>query len=131
MDETALVQKAERLQNVEGDRDGLFDARPLTAEPRIQPLALEELHRDPQLVLPLLHSVDLTDPGMVEAGRGTRLSPQAVPQLLRLELSERLERDLAAEAFVRGTIDHTHAAPAKHFRDQVWTDPFGRAGSVS
>ena len=78
MDDAAGVQRAERGQDAEADRNRLRRTqRPIT-ELLSERLPFEQLHGDEQLAAVLADFVDLADVGMVDAGGGARFAPEAL-----------------------------------------------------
>ena len=79
MDDAASVHGGERGEDVEGDRHALrYAHRPILKAP-VERLALEQLHRDEQVIaLVVADVVDLADVRMIDARRGARLAPEAL-----------------------------------------------------
>ena len=87
-------------------------------------LALEQLHGDEHAPGVLADLVDLADVGMVDAGGGAGLAPQALPGgLVRRRRRQRLEGDGPGQPFVTGGVDHAHPAFAELALDLVVADP--------
>src|SRR5207249_11235708 len=84
-------------------------------------LALDELHREEHVPTILPNIVDLSDVGMVERGRGARLSDEpGAGVLVRHQIAgENLQGQIAVEARVVGSIDYRHSAGAWQAREAV------------
>ena len=87
MDDAARVQRRERGQNLEADRDRLGHVQRTASQLLRQRLTLEQLHGDEQAAGVFADLVNLTDVGMVDAGRRARFTPQ--PLARRLVAGER------------------------------------------
>ena len=88
--------------------------------------AFEHLHGDEELSLVLADLVDLTDVGVVDAGRRARLAPESPPRGVRFaDRRHHLQRDGPLEALVARRIHHTHAAFAELALDAVVADARG------
>ncbi|HYN08481.1 MAG TPA: hypothetical protein VES67_13945 [Vicinamibacterales bacterium] len=96
------------------DRDRLGQGhRPLVQSLR-QRCAAEELHGDEQLAVFLADFVDLADVRMVDARRGPRLAPEALPRgLIVFERGHCLQRDRTMQLFVASRVHDAHAAFAE------------------
>ena len=120
MDDAARVQRRERGQNLEADRDRLGHVQRTASQLVRQRLTLEQLHGDEQAAGVFADLVNLTDVGMVDAGRRARFTPQTLARrLVAGERRDRLQRDHALEALVARLVHHPHAALAELARDGV------------
>ena len=123
MDDAARVQRGQRRQHAQADRHGLGGGEGAALEPGRERLALEQLHGDEHAPGVLADLVDLADVGMVDAGGGAGLAPQALPRgLIRRRGRQGLEGDRPGEALVTGGVDHAHAAFANLALDHVVAD---------
>ena len=103
MDDAAGVQRRQRGQHVERDRQGLAHAQWAASQPLVERFATQQLHGDEQLALVLDDLVDLTDIRVVDARRGARLAQEALacrgvtPRfVIVLSATERLKISLRA-----------------------------------
>ena len=96
----------------------------LALEPGRERLALDELHGEIGLPLPLADVVDLDDVRVVERGHGAGLAQEALLDALvvRERRGQHLDRDVAAERRLVALVDHAHAAAAQLGDDVVVTD---------
>ena len=81
---------------------------------RVQPRAVDELHRDERGAVVLVDLVDGDDVRVIEGGGGARfLDEPAVAIGVRRRLGrQHLDRDRPAEPGVVGGVDNPHPAPA-------------------
>ena len=94
------------------------------AQPRVERLALDVLHRDELAAVGLTDLVHRADVRMIERGGGARLSQQA-PLRERIGLGLRrqeFQRDAAAELGVIGQEHFGHAAGAELAANDVATE---------
>ena len=90
----------------------------------------QQLHGDEQLATVFADFVDLADVRMIDACRGPRLAPEALPRRFVVgQRRHRLERDRALEARVARRIDNAHAALTQLPRDRVRSDVSGKVVS--
>ncbi len=95
-----------------GDLEELPQAHPAGWDQGTQGLAFHQLHGEEVPAPVFLDRMHGDDVGMVESGDGARLALEASAALeVRGQaLRQELERDLAAQLGVVGTVDFTHAA---------------------
>ena len=82
MNDAARVQRRQRGQDLEADRDGLGDVQRSAPQLLGQRLALEQLHGDEQAAGVFADLVDLADVRMVDARRCPRFTPQPLARRL-------------------------------------------------
>jgi hypothetical protein len=86
---------------------------------------LREKHAELAMPAPALYEavlVELAHVGMVDAGRGARLAPEAPARRLVPGQRHRLERDYASEPLVARRVHDAHAPLAQLARDRVVPD---------
>ena len=121
------MQRRERRQHAEADRQRLGDAQRPAPQPLRERLALEQLHRDEQLAAVLADLVDLADVRMIDARRRAGLAPEALARrLVAGQRGHRLERDGALEPLVARGVDDAHPALAELAHDGVVPDAGGQ-----
>ncbi len=126
MDDAARVQRRERGQHVETNRDRLGRAQCPAPQSLREDLSLEQLHGDEQLAVVFTDLVDLADVWMIDAGCRPGLTPEPLARGRVVgEHRKRLQRDRALQALVTGGVDDTHSASAKLALDRVSADPAG------
>ena len=118
MHDAVLVRVGKPFRDLGRDIDRTLDRKRLVGgEQRAQLLALQEFHRHVGEMAAFPHVVDGDDVGMIEAARGLGLlveAPLVFRHLLRIERhADGLDRDLAVEQGVVGTIDDAHRALAE------------------
>ncbi len=126
MDDPSRVQSRERREHVEADPDRLRDFERTVLQSLVQRFAVEQLHGDEQVALVLADLVDLADVGVVHAGGGAGLAPEAAPRRVVVAARDHLQRDRPFEPLVARRIDDAHAALAQLVRDRVVSDARGR-----
>ena len=125
--EAAPVQRRQRRQHAERDRQGVGHAQRAPPEAVGQRLALEELHGDEQRAGVLADFVNLADVRMVDARGRPGFAPEALPR--RLVVCRRrhgLHRHDTLEPLVACGIDDAHAAFPELAGDGVVADAGGR-----
>jgi hypothetical protein len=123
VDQAAVVQRRQRGEHAERDRQRVRDAERAALQAIGQRLALEQLHGDEQRARILADLVDLADVRMVDARRRPRLAPEALARgLVARRRRHRLQRNRALEPFVARRIDDAHPAFAELVRDDVMGD---------
>ena len=98
----------------------------------LQRHAVQILHDDERLPVLLADFVDGADVGMVQGG-GCLCFALKTGQGLRVLgniIGQKLQRDEAAEAWVLGLVDHTHAAAAEFLDDAVVRDGLADHGAL-
>ncbi len=98
--------------------------RPGLLETVLQRAPSQELHRDVGHAVMLTHIVDRHNAWMIERGDHHGLTLEAVEQIgvvavLRIQ---NLERNLALEDGIKGTVDHRHPAPSEELFDEVTSE---------
>jgi hypothetical protein len=127
MDEVRAVRGGEPAAGLDEHREQLGDAA--AAPPPRQRVAVDELHRDEQLVGGGADVVDRDDVGVREPGdrlglaqhAGTALGAEAIAWLVE----DDLDGDLAVELGIVGGVHDAHPARAEHVEHEVAAD--GRA----
>ena len=127
VNDAALMQRGQRTQHSESDRQRLGHAQRAAAQLFGERLALEQLHCNEQLALVLPYLVNLADVGMVDARGRPGFAPETLPRrLVARERRHRLDGDAAVEAFVARGVDDTHSAFSELPLDDVVPDPIGQ-----
>ena len=120
MDDPLLVQRPERAEHRERDLPGLPRRQRAACQTCAQRLAVEQLHREEQVVAVRVDFVELADVRVTDARGGTRLAPQPLPFLsIAAVRAQALDGDGAVETLVVRGIDHAHAAFAKLTDDAI------------
>jgi len=121
MDDAARVQRLERFEHGQQQRQRV-DGRLRTRLEHVgQRLSFEQLHDEKQLASVFRDLVDLADAGMVHGGGGAGLAPD--PLVGRgTDVSNGLDRHRAVQFLVNGGIDHTHATLTQFVSDPVGAD---------
>ena len=92
-----------------------------------QRFSFEKLHGDEQLAAVFADFVDLADVRVIDACRGSRFAPEALPRRFVVgERRHRLQRDRALEARIARGVDHTHPALTQLSRNRVRPDARGQ-----
>ena len=89
------------------------------------------LHHDIRKAFLLTQIVDRYDIGMLQHAGLSRLAIEAL-QHFRVSgeaFRDGFDRDFAAQMFIEGAIDQTHAAPTEEAGDLVLADPRQRLGT--
>ena len=124
MHHALLVRRRERIRERDAQLDDARDGQPARCHLPIEPLALDQLHRqEPDAVL-ILDRIERDDVRVVEAGDGARLvfeSRQAFG--VRGHVGrQHLERDVTTEAAIARPVHLAHAARAERGDDLVATE---------
>jgi hypothetical protein len=125
VDEALLVRGVERLGDLGEELDrALRLERPLLGDDLGQVRALHVAHREEEDAGLLSCLVDGDDVRVIERGGDARLAQEALAKALVLrELGrDHLERDLASQALLVGTVDRTHASSADERLDAIGGD---------
>ena len=131
MDDPVFVRLFERLSDLSGDRQRFIQGNRPSCDPLRQVLALDELHDQRVLVRGFLEPVDRSDVWMIQRGQRLCFSLET-GQAVRVRgerVRQHLDRDLAAEARVSGTVDRAHTAFADLSDDFVHPDARTRRDS--
>ena len=103
MDEPLAVQRVEAVQEPDRRRDRFAERHAPARDPCRERLPLQQLHREVELACFFADLVQLTDRGVVDAGGGARLAPQAIARRgLGHRRLDHLDRHRAAQAVVVG-----------------------------
>ena len=125
MDESLLVSGVEGLRDLREEVDGPLRLEcPVLGDDLREIGAFDVAHREEENAVLLSGLVDGDDVRMVERGRDPRLAQEALAEALVLgELGrDHLERDLAPEPCLLGTVDRTHPPAADERFDPVAGD---------
>ncbi len=111
MDDAAAVQRAERGQDAESDRDRLRSTQRSITEFLFERLSLEQLHGNEEPAGILTDFIDLADVRVVDAGGSLGLTPQALARhLVAGRRRQGLQRDRSLEPIVARRVDDAHPA---------------------
>ena len=117
------VGDGERLGDLARDADGAVEGQPLPHD-LAQAAALHELHRDETATLALAGLVDGDDVGMVEGRDRERFADEAIDVVgLRRAVRDQLDRDVAAQPLVKGSIDLAHSARSEQRMHDIRPEP--------
>ncbi len=124
MDDAALVRRFERLRDLLEDRECVARRHRTAFDPLRQRLAGHELHLEERRVAYFFEPVQRGDVGMIERGEhaGLALEAALVLRIVRRELVQDLDGDLAAQPDVLGPIHLSHASGAERREDPVRAD---------
>ena len=124
MHHALLVGRCERIRDRDAQLDDARDGQPARCHLPVEPLALDQLHRqEPNAVL-ILDRIERDDVRVVEAGDRARFVFEA-RQAFGVSGHigrQHLERDVATEAHVPRPIHLAHAAGAERRDDVVATE---------
>ena len=111
MEDPGAVRLADRLGDLEGDREELRERERTLLQGRLEPPSLHQLHHDQEAAAVLDEVEDRADVGVVEGRRGDRLAPEPLPALgVRDEgVGEDLQRDDPPEPRIAGPVDLSEA----------------------
>ncbi len=117
MDDALFVCRLERIGDLPCDRQRLGERDRSTRDDRRQVVPVDELHHQGVR----LAAVDLRDVRVVQRRERLRLArePGEPLGILREEIREDLDRDVAIELCVPGAVDLTHAACPESSDDLV------------
>src|SRR5262249_54010547 len=123
MNDASLVKRAERVEHGERNLNRFVRRERSSKKARAERLPVEKLHREEQSLSVFVDFVQLADIGMVDAGSGTRLTPQALSFLTVVEARPYpLDGDRSVQPIVMGGIDHAHSAFTQLPRDPIPPD---------
>jgi len=128
MNDSLLVRRFERLRDLSRDRERFIDRNRASRDPLGKILALDEFHHQPGDVPAFLEAVDVRDVRMIQRGqrlRFARESREAV-RIMREGIWQDLDRDVAVQFRIAGTVHLSHATFADRRGDVVDAEP--RAG---
>ena len=121
MDDAACVRGVEAVRDLDAELEDTVERQRSARDLVLQRPAIEQFHDDEPLGSVLADVVDGADVGMVErrGDAGLALKPIQRFRIAREIGRQELQRDLAAQAHVFGTIDHAHAAGAEPLENLV------------
>ena len=112
VEDAAPVAVVERVGGLDADLHHLLDGPLAVGEEAPQGAALHHRHDEEEGALVVAEVVDGDDRGVVEAGDELRLALEALASSRSQELRRhQLDRDVARQHVVAGTVDHPHPAP--------------------
>jgi hypothetical protein len=117
------VERFDAIQHAQCGGHRLPERHRPSRQARRERLSLEQFHRQEQLAVRFADLVQLTDGGMVQAGRRPCFADQPLASrgLVRRG-ADHLDRDRAPEALVARRIDDAHAAFAESAGNCVMAD---------
>ena len=121
VDQAGSVGGREALTDGEEDLEDRRPRRRVSLEPGVEGEAVDELHRQVDLVLVRADVVDRDDVGVRELGHRLGLALEASAGV-GVGRQQELERDLAIELRVVRGVDHPHPALADEVEDDVAAD---------
>ena len=129
VDDALLVRCLEAFRDLQEERDRLVDRDRAASDAIGQRLAVDQLHDQEARGLLGLEPVQGGDVGVVERGQHPRLTlePGEPLGVLCHRLRQHLDRNLAVESGVPGSVHHTHAARAEDGDDLVLTQAGARS----
>ena len=116
------VRRVQRIGNLRADVEQGAEVERPSAQPLVERLALEQLHRQIALSLVLVEAVDRADVGMVQATRRCGLragTARWLRSVASLPVGQDLDGHLTPELHVLSAIDDAHAAGAELIEDAV------------
>jgi hypothetical protein len=124
VDDSLLVSGLERLGDLAGDGEDLFEREGAALQPLGEILSLDELHDEGADTARLLEAVDRGDVGVLQLGEELRFALEARETLgVGGEcLGQDLDRDLAPELRVGRPVDDPHPALAERAGDLVGSE---------
>ena len=122
MHDAALMQRVERREDAERNRNRLRGCHRAPLQPRRQRFALKQLHGEKRIAFVLADLEQLADVWMADRGGGTRLAKEPVAHHRVRRRQDRLDGDRTLQAFVHGFVDDAHAAAADLADDPVTAD---------
>jgi len=125
MDDPLVVSRLKRRRDLLRDFQGILDRHGASTQPCRKVFAIDEFHHEradgDAAVIDVFDAVQLRDMGMVQRCECLRfahetLQPLGVPGKLR---AQKLQRDIAIEPRVVGTIDLAHTSGADGSDDAI------------
>ncbi len=112
MDDPALVRRVQRVGDLTGDIESVFQRNRTTRDAIRQCVPVDEFEHQRAEAVALLESVDGRDVRMVERGQQPRLALEAGEpvRIGREEARQDLDRDVAPELRVAGAVHLAHPA---------------------
>ncbi len=129
MDHAACVREFQRFDNLPGGRERIGNGQRTARQSRREILTIDQLHDERRRLGGLLEAIHVRDVGVVEPGERACLALET-RDAIRIRgdrLRKDLQRDVAAQSCVAGTVDLTHAPGAERAGDFIDPDP--RAGA--
>ena len=124
MDDTAFVQGAERLRDLDGEANSVLGRDGASFEALGQRLTVQVLHDEERHAVLLADVVKRADVRMADASDRSGLPPESF-ELGRTGVAwgeQNLDGDRTIEAGVTSVINLTHATRAEQFEDFVRTE---------
>ena len=120
MDDAGVVRRRERIGDLRGEIDRLFDRHPALGDDLRQRAAFDQLHDHVRQVVMAAHVVDRDDARMIEGRGGPRLAiePGRGIGVAIESRRDELDRDLASKTGIARAIHVAHAAATER-RDEL------------
>ena len=124
MDDSFGVGGIERVRNLDGQRQNLFDLHRWPCDPMLQRHAIQKLHGDEGLAVLFANFVDGADVGMVQGRSRLRLALKPGQRLgiFGHVIRQELQGDKAVQGYILGLVNHAHPAAAEFLDDAVVRD---------
>src|SRR5262249_22135547 len=121
MNDALAMSIIDALRHLPHDHGGLPVVKRAASQASVQPLPIDERHREKELPLVLAKFVEGNDIWMVELGRGFGFlaEPLRFPRRGRLGLADGLERNNGPETLVFSSENDAHTAGADLFQQFV------------
>jgi hypothetical protein len=121
MDDSFGMRGVQRVGDLNRKIQQLVNFGPLYLNAMLERLAVEILHSDERLTVALINVIDRANVGMVQSGRGARLALKTFERLAIAGqfIGQEFKGDPAAELYILGFVDHTHAPAAQLLQDAV------------
>ncbi len=125
MNDALRMSRVERVRNLNSEIEHLLECERLLADPVLQRLAFEQLHRDERngfaAVVYDIDFINRADIGMIQRGGGACFALESLERrpVLREAFGQKLQRHLPAELRILGLVHHAHAAAAQLFENQI------------
>ena len=103
----------QRISNLNGQAQQDIGLDGFSRDAMLQGHAVQELHDDKGVAIPLAYVMNGAEVGMIERGRGARFAAKAFQRLTvpGQVIRKKLEGDKAAEVRVLGFVDHAIPPP--------------------
>ena len=124
VDDPPVVRRRERIGQRRGDRDHLLDGKATGWNQPVQPLPLDDLHRQKVHATVFFDGVHRDNVRVIEGGGGPGLALEARKafRIARHVGGQHLDGDVAPELPVAGAIHLAHSAFAKFGDDAIWSE---------
>ena len=125
VDDALLVRRRQRLGDLFRDRQRLVECDSAVCDPVRERRSLDQFHHERENAVRLLEAVNVRDVRMVQGGEdfGFTLKPGEAVRVRRHALRQHLDRHLAFQVRVGGSVDFAHPAGPECADDLVGAEP--------